>query len=89
MILDCVILFVMGFVIDVFFAFYTMALQERKDISASNWAFLIGCCSMFSYGGTGAAGLELFARVISWASGTWVGTYATVKFKKKMEKNDK
>jgi hypothetical protein len=76
---DLFLLFSAGFILDIFFCLYTIAIQSRRSISAANWAGCIAICSMLSFGGRGKEGLDLFLATMFWAGGQWLGTIVAIK----------
>lgn len=68
-------IFVVNSILDVVYAKYTMAVQARATVAASNWAgciILLGGVSILTY-------THDPILILPAAAGAWFGTYWTVK----------
>jgi hypothetical protein len=80
-----IILFVLGFILDFLFAFYTKAVANANAFRGANFAGLLAICSMYSFG-TAASSGNIFIACAFWAGGQWLGTYIGVKADNKEDK---
>ena len=70
------------FVADVCWAYYFIKIEERRSVSAGLWGSALYICSAFTV--TSYINDKTF--IIAAVIGGFVGTYASVEFKKRKEK---
>jgi uncharacterized membrane protein YiaA len=72
------------FVADVCWTYYFIKIDERKSLHAAIWGSAIYICGAFTV--TSYINDKTF--IIAAIIGSFFGTYATIEYKKKKEKND-
>jgi hypothetical protein len=72
------------FLADICWTYYFIKIEERKSIAAGTWAALIYIFGAF----TVTAYIEDKRLIISAIIGSFLGTWATVEYKKRKEKKD-
>lgn len=69
-----VLIFVVGFMIDVFYTLYTFTVVARDPFWAANWALIIGVCSIYSIREI----VDKWILMVPYFLGLWSGTFVAI-----------